>query len=94
VRKGIKGPGGVNAMVERDEQKRPLWVKIGLWGIPNRASAWAFFWISIGISVGFVLYGFVDRRFFSGGILLFAALWYYASIQWVDHHGGWPGNRN
>jgi hypothetical protein len=36
-----------------------------------------------------VLYGFVDRRFLVGGIMLFAALWYYAAIRWVDLHGDW-----
>jgi hypothetical protein len=76
-------------MVERDQQARPLWVKIGLWGLPNRVLAWAFFWVSIGLGVGLVSYGFVDRRAFAGGFMFFAALWYYASIRWVDRHGGW-----
>jgi hypothetical protein len=69
--------------------KRPLWVQVGLWGLPNRASAWAFFWLSLAVAVGCVAYGFVDWRFFFGGLIVFAALWYYASIRWVDRHGRW-----
>jgi hypothetical protein len=76
-------------MGEGDRQERPLWVKVGLWGLPNRAAAWAFFWLSLAIAVGCVAYGFVDWRFFIGGIMVFAALWYYASIKWVDRHGRW-----
>ena len=76
-------------MVERDQEEQPLWVQIGLWGLSSRASAWDFFWISIAIAVVFIVYGLYDTRFLGGGIMLFAALWYYASIRWVDRHGGW-----
>ncbi len=69
--------------------QRPLWVKLGLWGLPTRASAWAFFWLSWGITVGCVAYGFWDRRFFFGGLLVLAALWYFLAIKWVDQHGSW-----
>ena len=69
--------------------ERPWWVKIGLWGLPNRASAWAFFWISILLAIGCVLYGFVDRRFLVGGLFIVAAWWYCAAIRWVDRHGRW-----
>ena len=69
--------------------ERPLWVKVGLWGVPNRSSAWAFFYFSIAVAAGCVAYGFVDSRFFFGGLMVFAALWYYASINWVDQHGRW-----
>jgi hypothetical protein len=79
----------MNAMLERNQQNRPFWVKLGLCGLPTRASVWVCFWLSVGMATGSVLYGLVDRRFFVGGIMLLAALWYYASIRWVDHHGGW-----
>ena len=69
--------------------QRPLWVRVGLWGLPNRISAWVFFWLSIGIAVGCTAYGFVDPPFFAGGLLVFAAWWYYASIRWADEHEGW-----
>jgi hypothetical protein len=45
--------------------------------------------LSIVIAVACVAYGFVDRWFFIGGSLVFAALWYYLSIRWVDQHSGW-----
>jgi hypothetical protein len=70
-------------------EERPLWVKAGLWGLPNRGSAWTFFWLSIAVAAGCATYGFVDRRFFLGGVMVFAALWYYACIRWVDRYGRW-----
>jgi hypothetical protein len=72
-----------------ESEKRPLWVRIGLWGLPNRASVWAFFWLSLVLAVASVAYGFVDRRFFAGALLVIAAWWYYLSIRWVDKHGNW-----
>ena len=69
--------------------QRPLWVRIGLWGLATRASAWVFFWISIALALGCVLYGFVDRRFFVGGLFVLAAWWYLAAIRWVDRHDRW-----
>jgi hypothetical protein len=32
---------------ERQSTPRPMWVKIGLWGLPNRTTAMFFFWLSI-----------------------------------------------
>jgi hypothetical protein len=66
-----------------------MWVRIGLWGLPNRGSAWGFFWLCMAIAVGCIAYGFVDRRFFIGGVMALAAAWYYLSIRWVDQHSGW-----
>lgn len=77
-------------MDERNRQiEQPLWVKAGLYGLPNRISVWAFVWLSLIIAAGCVAYGLVDSRFFFGGIVAFAALWYYSCIRWVDRHGGW-----
>ncbi len=72
-----------------DRSTWPVMVRLGLWGLPTRGAAWAFFWLSIAIAVGCVAYGFVDWRFFIGGIMVFAALWYYLSIRWVDQHSTW-----
>jgi hypothetical protein len=69
--------------------RRPLWVRIGLWGLPTRRWAWAFVWLSFAIAIGCVTYGFVDWRFALGGLMTLAALGYYLAIRWVDHHGGW-----
>jgi len=71
--------------------ERPLWVRFGLWGLPNRASAWAFFWLALGLAIGCVAYGFVDPRFFIGGGFILSAWWYYAAIRWVDRNGRWNG---
>jgi hypothetical protein len=72
--------------------ERPWWVKVGLWGLGSRASAWVFVWLSLAIAVGCVVYGFTtDLRFVFGGLLVFAALWYYLAIRWVDEYGTWQG---
>jgi len=77
--------------MDQDEQqiKRPLWVKVGLWGLRSRASAMAFFWLALALAAAFVACGIIDRRLFFGGIFLFSAAWYYACIQWVDRHNDW-----
>jgi hypothetical protein len=72
-----------------DRSSWPILVRIGLWGLPNPVSAWACFWLSILLALASVAYGFVDPRFFLGGIMVIAALWYYLSIRWVNRHGAW-----
>ena len=67
----------------------PFMVRLGLWGLPNRASAWAFFWLSIAIATGCVAYGIVDSRISIGGVMALAALWYFLSIRWVDQNDQW-----
>jgi hypothetical protein len=72
-----------------DRNTWPFMVRLGLWGVPTRGSAWAFFWLTIAIAIGGVAYGFVDSRFFIGGIMFLATLWYYLAIRWVDQNEGW-----
>ncbi|MBY0524297.1 MAG: hypothetical protein K2R98_12905 [Gemmataceae bacterium] len=72
-----------------DRNDWPFMVRLGLWGLPSRGSAWAFFWLSVAIAVGCVTYGFARPVFFFGGFLIFSALWYYVAIRWVDRHGRW-----
>lgn len=69
--------------------KRPLWVRIALWGIPGRGAAWGFFWLSVAIAIGGIACGRIDRRFYVGGLMVVAALWYYLAIRWEDDHGDW-----
>ena len=78
-------------MGDRNRSDWPAWVRLGLWGVPNRAAAWAFIWFCVAAAVGSVAYGYhvADRRFFGGAFLLLSALWYYLSIRWVDHCGRW-----
>lgn len=64
--------------------KRPILVRLGLWGLKTRQSALAFMWLCIvGVVVSVVL------KFWIGSLLLLAALWYWYAVAWVDKHGGW-----
>jgi hypothetical protein len=72
-----------------DRSNWPVMVRIGLWGLPSRGSAWAFVGLSFFLAIGCFVYGFVDFRFFYGSILVVAALWYYLSIRWVDNNSSW-----
>lgn len=74
----------------RPRRPWPWWVVTGLWGLPSRGWAWGFFWLSLAAAAGCVAYGFVYWPAFFGGGFVFAALWYYAAIRWVDRHGEWP----
>lgn len=76
-------------VVNLDRSTWPIMVRLGLWGIPNRGIAWAFVWVSIACAVGGVAVGFFHPLGFLGLFMLFAALWYYLSIRWVDQHGSW-----
>lgn len=64
--------------------KRPILVRVGLWGLKTRQSALAFMWFCIIAAV--VL---VALKFWIGSIFLLAALWYWYSLTWVDKNGGW-----
>ena len=80
---------GENGPMSVDRSTWPLMVRLGLWGLPNRLSAWLFFWLSIALAVGCVAYGFVNPLFFAGSLVILAAWWYYLAIQWVDQNGNW-----
>jgi hypothetical protein len=74
----------------REPRPWPLWVSLGLWGIPGRGWAWAFFWASLLLAAGCVAYGFISWPFFFGGGFVIAAWWYFAAIKWVDQNSEWP----
>ena len=67
----------------------PLMVRLGLWSLPSRGSAWACFWVSLALAAGAVAIGFIHPLGFLGCAMVFAALWYYLAIRWVDRHGRW-----
>jgi hypothetical protein len=46
-----------------DRSTWPVMVRIGLWGLKTRGSAWAFVVLSIVLAVGSVIYGFVNPLF-------------------------------
>jgi hypothetical protein len=72
-----------------DRSNWPFMVRIAMWGLPNRAAASAFLWLSIAIAVACIALGFADSRFFIGGLMVLASLWYYLSIRWVDRNSSW-----
>jgi len=81
-------------MERRPSIERPLWVKLGLWAVPNRAFAWAFFWLSITLALVFFVFGYWGPFFFFLGVLfVLVALWYWLAIRWIDQHGGWRKQR-
>ena len=64
--------------------KRPLLVRLGLWGLKTRQSALAFMWLCIiGAVVSVIL------KFWLGSLLLLAAFWYWCALTSVDKNGGW-----
>jgi membrane protein implicated in regulation of membrane protease activity len=79
--------------VEMDENraavKRPWWVRFTLWGLPNRASAMAFVWLTLAAAAAAAICGFWDWRYRFGALLVLAALGYLLAVRWVDTHGGW-----
>lgn len=73
-----------------DRSTWPLFVWLGLWGLSTRASAWFFFWLSMACAAAAIPAGMmVHPYFFAGIFLVFAALWYYLAIRWVDRNGSW-----
>lgn len=72
-----------------DRRKWPSMVRIGLWGVRNRAMAWAFAGGSVLLAIVCFALSSKDPRFFGGVAFLFAALWYYLAIRWVDRHDQW-----
>jgi hypothetical protein len=72
-----------------NRSKWPPMVRMGLWGIPNRIIAWMFVQLAVALAVAGLFLGLQDPRFFAGVAFVFAALWYYRAIRWVDHHDQW-----
>jgi hypothetical protein len=72
-----------NSPVDTPPDLRPLWVRVGLWGLRSRAAAWAF----VGLSLVLAVAGFV--YFWPGVLMVFAAAWYWAAIRWMDRHEAW-----
>ncbi len=69
--------------------RRPWWVRLTLWGLPNRLSALFFVWLCVGLATVCVLLGFRDRRFSLGAVWLLPALGYLRAVRWVDKNGRW-----
>ena len=76
-------------MEEKQPVARPWWVKLTLWGLPNRTSALSFVWLCVGLAIVCVFLGFRDRRFSLGAVWILPGLGYLRAVRWVDKHGGW-----
>jgi hypothetical protein len=74
----------------KGREERPMWVKVGLWKVRTRTTAWVFVGLSLVLALACAAYGTSEPFFFFiGGYLVFAALHYWLSIRWVDRHGDW-----
>lgn len=77
-----------------DRRGWPLWVRLGLWGVPARWVALSLAWAMLagsGAAVGYAAVG--PPTLFSplvvAGLCLAGALHYSLSARWADRHGGW-----
>ena len=57
-----------------------------------RKGAVAFIWLSL-VLTGSGAYGFRDPKFFFGFGMVFAALWYWLAIRWVDQNDRWADDQ-
>lgn len=64
---------------------RPLWVKFGLWGLPNRHLAMLCTWLSIASAAFSIVIGHYEWAIAAaiGGV------WHWKSIVWVDRFDRW-----
>lgn len=72
-----------------NETNRPKWVKLALWGVPNRIAAWLCFWFTLQIVVSLIIYSFWEPLFLISIIFIIGPIWYYLAIKWVDKKGKW-----
>jgi hypothetical protein len=84
-----RAEGEVVLSYARPRAHQPWWVKLGLWGLPSRRSAWLYFWLCVVVAGASAVLGFRNRWCFLGTPLLVSAYAYWATIRWVDRHGGW-----
>jgi len=66
------------------EPKRPILVRVALWGVKSRRVGLAFVWICL-VAAGVA----VAIQFWPGLLLLLGSWWYWCSVRWVDKNGGW-----
>jgi hypothetical protein len=86
-----------------DWADRPLWVRVGLFGIRRRKVAMGWMYGSVALAIvlavefgWFVWDGFLTVLSVAGGVmmggflgLILASFWYLLAIQWADEHEGW-----
>jgi hypothetical protein len=74
---------------EKRPAQRPWWVRLGLWGLPNRGSAVACAALALAIAVAGAILAWWDWRGWLGLLFLIGAAWYWFAVRWVDRHDSW-----
>lgn len=83
---------------------QPFWVRMALWGVPDRCNAVIFYWVCLVFAVAFPLYMAETRQHLPpwwlwSGCLGFLALAYLAAvnigraIRWRDEHDAWAARQ-
>ncbi|MEZ6184400.1 MAG: hypothetical protein R3F62_05230 [Planctomycetota bacterium] len=74
-----------------DRSAWPGWVSMGLIGVHSSAVAWAFVVLCLAGALGGCAYASQsgDVRGWLSLLLVPAAGWYVAAIQWVESHSDW-----
>lgn len=62
----------------------PAWVRVGLWKIRHRFTAWMYLGLALALLAASAVTGF-----WPGFIFLGSVYWYWEAIQWVDEFGQW-----
>lgn len=74
----------------RADDPRPVFVRIGLYGIRTRRMAMSFARGSLYLSAAFLLLGELHPALYAGApIFLAVTAWYRACATWIDRHGRW-----
>ncbi|HEX8915431.1 MAG TPA: hypothetical protein VF796_23970 [Humisphaera sp.] len=68
---------------------RPTWVRLALAGLPGRKSAFACFWACLLIAGAGPAASLWIPGAWAATFLVFAAVWYWAAITWVDRCDQW-----
>lgn len=72
-------------------EPRPGWVKLGLWGVPDRTLAWVYCGVALLLAAASPVLAHVtgNEWFYLGCGFALSAAWYAAAINWVDRNGSW-----
>lgn len=66
----------------------PFLVRISLLGVPSRKALLGYFWLSIALTVGLIVWGG-----WVGALGIFGAVMYGWALKWMDKHGDWNNPR-
>ena len=68
----------------------PWWVRLSIWGSPNRAWVIGFFWFSI-VCAALLLIGglFLWPLLLLAPVVAICGLPYLLSVRWMDRYDGW-----